>query len=1737
MTDDIEDIYPLSPMQQGLLFHTLVDPGSEVYLEQLCLPLPRQLDAAAFERAWRRAIERHPALRSSFHWERRDRPFQVVRRSVQTPFAVLDWRQTSTQHDLKGRLQAFCAEQRRQGFDLAVPPLMRLAVIHVDEDRSYLVWTHHHLILDGWSVSLVLNEVFTTYLDGLGDQPVRLPSAAPFRDYVAWLQQAENAEAETFWREHLRGFRAPTPFGVDRVPATRADGERPHYESRQMWLSADLTRCLGQVAQVERVTLNTLVMGAWAYVLGRYSAEDEVVFGLATSGRSAPIPHIESMVGLLVNTLPMRVRLDPDATVRTYLKSLHAAQLELQRYEHTPLIQVQQSSEIAPHTPLFESIYVLENVPIGGSLRSYVEESDLDLVDFFVRTSFPLTVMALPGPRLLLRLTYDARRFEDAAIERMLDHLQAVLGGVVADPDRRLGDLPMLTDAERHLLLQRSQSSEPLEGGLLDLLRDSVERTPEATALIVGDLELTYRELDARSNQLARFLRGLGIGPEALVGVHMERGVDLITSILGVLKSGGAYVPLDPAYPAERIDFMLRDSQAAVLLTRASGHQRFSDATVRVVCVDDAAIARESTEPFDPGLQPDNLAYVLYTSGSTGRPKGVAIEHRQVRAFLSFVHQVFSRSELEAVLASTSVCFDLSVFEIFGPLTVGGAVVLAENALALPGLPAAGRVTLVNSVPSVLDEVLRLAPLPPSVRTVNLAGEPLPARLAQQLYAIPSVERVYNLYGPTEATTYSTLALVERDSLAPPAIGKPIPETQAYVLDGEQRLVPIGVPGELYLAGAGLARGYLHQPQLTAERFKPNPVVPGDRVYRTGDLVRYRSDGTLQYLGRIDEQVKLRGFRIETGEVSSVLQEHPSVAEAAAVVREDGLGSRQLVAYVVPRIPVGGGRSSPSEAVESWRSLWDATYTDAPPPADATFNLAGWTSRLTGQPFGDAEMREWTDAVVDRVLSHRPERVLELGCGTGLLLFRIAPRCTSYVATDYSWPVIDRLQRQITATSSLPQVRLRAQPADDLAAFEPASVDAVVLNSVAQYFPDAHYLERVLSGALPLIRPGGIVFVGDVRSLALQEAFQATVALRHAPDRGRVDELLQIVQHATRTERELVVAPAFFEALARAHPEITAVEIQLKRGRQLNELTQFRYDVVLHVGAPPVPLNPHWLSWEHDGLSLARLQGLLEAEPLAVGVAGVPNRRVARAVLLAQLLYTEPPAETVQHLRAQVQDRYTDADGVDPEDLWDLGVRLGRAVQVRPSAISPAACDVVFLSASEADRPVIVRWPDWAERLLPVSEYANAPLAGAVDGELVGELRAHLEARLPHFMLPSSVVMLVALPRTPNGKLDRGALPTPAGVSVAPRRSVPPRDALERQLVQLWEEVLTTRPIGVTDDFFELGGHSLLAVRLAALVQRRFDCKISLSQLLAGLTVERMAVLLRDRTPDRQLSTLVTLQLGSAESRPPLFLLQPAGGNVLCYAQLARELGSGRAIHALESPLLLRNMEPELGLEALAAFHLQVVRGVQPRGPYWLAGWSYGGMLAFELAQQLRRQSEDVEVLVLMDTPVPRFDAAGPDVSDALAAFTRYVEVVYGWRLTGSAAEFDVLSEDQQIERLASKVRLDGLASDGELSILRRVYDTFRADLKGLLEYRPTYYPGGVMLLRASEPRPEYMLDPRFERDLDPTLGWSELADSVDVIPVPGNHLTMLTAPHVYQLAATITAHLQTVESSADAAV
>ncbi len=1242
------------------------------------------------------------------------------------------------------------------------------------------------------------------------------------------------------------------------------DRPRPRVTSylgvkRQFRLGPALAKGVRDLSRREQTSLFTVFAATLNVLLYRYSGQDDILVGIPIADRDWP--ELQPLIGFFVDTHVLRTDLTGNPTFHELLGRVKRAVVGVYSHRALPFAQVVETlkpERNLSYSPLFQ---VMLNWRDRGSQLQFVGLTRLILEPLLAQSmtsKFDLTIFLTDAvDDIWLEIEYSTELFDDVRIERIVGHLRTLLEGVLADADRPISELPLLTDPERQQILfdwNQTEVAYPKDQCLHELIEEQGERTPDAVAVVFEDTQLTYWQLNERANQLALLLRRLGVGPNTLVGICLERSLEMVVGLLGVLKAGAAYVPLDPTYPRERLAFMLRDSGAAILLTQAQLADSVPGHQARIIRLDAdwPAIAAYPSMSVESEVTSRDPAYVVYTSGSTGNPKGVQIPHRALVNFLCAMRGNPGVTAMDTLLAITTLSFDIAGLELWLPLIVGARVVIADRGTTLDGQALAELLdhcgaTILQATPNTWRLLLAGGWRGNPRLKILCGGEPWPTELARQL--LEKCDSLWNMYGPTETTIWSAACRInpEEDVL----IGAPIANTQLYVLDPHLQPVPVGVPGELCIGGDGLASGYLRHPELTADKFRPNPFCdePRGRIYKTGDLVRFRADGKIEFLGRLDHQVKIRGFRIELGEIETVLSRHPDVKTAAVLASEANTGDQRLIAYVVPNHDNEALDNPEADAdrISVWQAIWDNTYNSRRPPEDPSFNIAGWRSSYDGQPIPDEEMREWVDDSVRRILALQPKHVLDLGCGTGLLLFRLAPHCDRYCGLDFSATVLGSIRQELGSQKQChAEVTLLQRRADDLADLETESFDAVILNSVVQYFPNIDYLVRVLERASCAVKPGGFIFLGDVRNLHLWKAFCSSVQLYQAPAELPLAELRQRIRKQMSQEEELLIAPEFFLEVKQHLPSISDVEIQLKRGHYHNEVTLFRYDVILHFGSSPRANGglESW-DWQQKKLTLPALQDHLEQnQPSLLHVRAIPNERLQRELKVLEWLDCNDQPATVSELREAVEAASLEP-GVEPENLWKLGELLSYSVEITwsdPTRLG--SCDAIFRRRDNgqiADSPTL-RAGRGTGSAKPWISYANRPLQGSRAWNLIPSLRDYLKGTMPEYMLPSDYILLDAMPLTPNGKLDRKALPAPdSGRPDLEVAYVPPRTPVEVVMARLWAEVLGVERVGIHDNFFELGGHSLLATQIISRLRRVFDLELPLRSLFEAPTVAFLA--------------------------------------------------------------------------------------------------------------------------------------------------------------------------------------------------------------------------------------------------------------------------------------------------------
>ncbi|MET8824477.1 amino acid adenylation domain-containing protein [Streptomyces sp. NPDC004610] len=1437
----VEDVWPLAPLQEGLFFHAAYDDSAlDVYTVHESFDFAEPVDTARLLAATRALLARHPSLRAGFTSDGLRQPVQFIVSGAEVPLTEVDLSGLAPAEQDR-RLTELLAEERSRRFDLSRPLLFRMLLVRLGAGRGDRLVIGRHLILwDGWSAWLFLDELFALYESG-GD-PAGLPAPGAYRDYLSWLGRQDDAEATRAWRAALNGFEEPTLL----APGLSDRGLEPVIPVQlDAVLEPETAGRLKETARHHGLTLNTVLNAAWGLVLAGATGRTDIAFGTTVAGRPSEVPDVESVIGMFLNTVPARIAFDPREPVLDLLRRVQGERLAVMPYEYLGLGVLQAESG---HRRLFDTLFVLRNADSDERLAELRERHGASAVANVDATHYPANLVVTPGERVRVTLAYRPDLLDGPSARALLDRFVLLVGRLVADPSAPVGSLDALLPAEAAALAAEDAGQRqpvPRET-VADLLAAQAARTPEATALVCGARTVTYAELDAACDRLARLLIGRGAGPERVVALGLPRSIDTVVALFAVLRTGAAYLPLELDHPAERLSSMLADARPLLLLSTTAVAATLTGDTPEVLLDDPATAAELAALPADPvtvDFSLDHPAYVIYTSGSTGRPKGVVTPYRGLTNMqLNHQKEIFAPAIAAAggrrlrIAHTVSFAFDMSWEELLW-LVEGHEVHICDeelrrDATALVAYCEEHRVDVVNVTPTyahlLIEEGLLEGHRPP---LVLLGGEAVTETVWNTLRDTEGTYG-YNLYGPTEYTI-NTLGGGTHDSDTP-TVGRPIRATRARILDAWLRPVPDGVAGELYIAGVGLARGYLDRPGLTAERFVADPYgLPGERVYRTGDLVRRRPDGNLDFLGRTDDQVKIRGYRVELGEIETALAQHPEVSQAAVLARDDtgAPGTRRLVGYVVPaERDAETVRAAEEEQIGEWRDIYSAEYAEIG-TALFTEDFAGWDSSYDGEPIPLEGMREWREATVARIRELSPRRMLEIGVGSGLLLSRLAPDAEEYWATDFAAPVIAKLSAEIQRDPELAaKVELRCRPAEVTDGLPAGHFDTIVINSVIQYFPSLDHLRTVIRGALALLAPGGALFLGDVRDLRQARIFQTGIQRARAGDGGTDRAALgRAVERGLALEKELLVDPDWFTTLG------VGVELRTKAARHHNELSRYRYDVVLYEGTAAADLaGAPELPWGAD-LSAA----LADGGP--VRVTRIPDARVTADLAATRALDSGPVPGT----------------GVEPDDVRELGAGHGCRVLTTWSQ-EPGFFDAVFVPASLTGRTSGL----YRARAGRGDEepYASTPTATRGAGALIRRLREDLGQRLPGYMVPAAFVVLDRLPMNDNGKLDARALPD-AEPAVALSQGRGPRTPVEEVLCRLFAEVLGLPRTGAEDNFFDLGGHSLLATRLISRARTELGAELAIRDLFEAPTPEALASRAEAGRPARPV-------LATADRRP-----------------------------------------------------------------------------------------------------------------------------------------------------------------------------------------------------------------------------------------------------------------------------
>ncbi len=1537
------------------------------------------LDRQALGHSIKALKDRHESLRTVFT-EKEGTPEQVILSSRESNLEFINLTNLKAPQQKEEITKAIRNEQL-DPFDLGKGPLLRLKLIQLGEQEHLLLWTIHHIISDGWSrgvFNLELAQLYKAFSQG--SESALRPLPIQYADYAhwqrEWLKGDQLEKQSAYWHQQLEGIQ------VLDLPTDRS---RPALQSfvgacHRVRLPAELIARMEAFNRLENATAFMTLLATFQTLLARYAGQDDVTVGVPIANRQQV--ELEQLIGFFANTLVLRTELSGEPSFKELVSRVRKRSLEAFQYQDMPFEKLVEElnplRDLSRH-PLFQVLFALQNAPVQPLHLEGIEVTDFEFP--IATTHFDLELHLQPdGASWIASFIYNIELFEAATIERMAGHFVILLDQFLAKPDGKVFEVSLWTaeeDRELNEMQDDTLRSYPESKCLHELFEEQVLRTPEAVALVFEEAQWSYRELNERADSLAEHLSDLGIGADMLVGLCLQRSPEMVLSTLAIMKAGGAYLPLDPHFPASRLKMIIEDAAPSVLIAEQSLAHLVEGFQGHIIWLNEwnwnsAAHSRRGLS------SPSNLAYVIYTSGSTGRPKGVELEHRSVVNFLLSMKEKPGLNSEDVLLAVTTISFDISVLELFLPLIVGARVVIAPEETRMDGAALSNLLdqcgaTVFQATPATWKLLINSGWMGNRNLKALVGGEALPRSLASELRT--RCGSLWNLYGPTETTVWSLLTQVEDHTRI--TIGKPIANTQVYLVDRAFNRVPIGVAGELLIGGHGLARGYRGQPELTAEKFIDKPFTNGGRLYRTGDSARCLADGKIEFLGRLDHQVKIRGFRIELGEIESVLSSHPEVKECVTIIREDTPDDPRLVAYIVPKL-VTDGAITDAKTIEQWQVIWNETYSQADADVDPRKNFIGWKSSYTGEAMPKEHLQASFDFTIERVLALKPKKVLEIGCGSGLLLSRIVSHVESYLGTDLSATTLDRLkQSSVLADDLRARITLRQQAANDFTHLSEAGVDTVIINSVAQYFPNLDYLMEVLAGVVSLLPVGGKIFLGDLRSLPLLEVFHTGVELAQAKDETSLKDLQRRVRRRSEKESELLIAPAFFNVIHECIPAISRATVSLKRGRHHDEVTHYRYDVVIEVGARvEVELEPiehiHW-----EGFSMLQLREYLQNnQPKALRISGVPNARLTHELEAHRIMHSSNQELTVKDLKEHVQ--LMSIEGYEPDDFWALETDYPYTVELDWSEYEGGGSFDVLMSHRDNRTSFRPHKSASNAKEKPLDAFANKPYSGDSYDRLIPQLRGLAISKLPEPMVPSSFVILEVLPLTPNGKTDRKALPPPDDLRPSLAQDfVAPRNETETLIAACWSRVLGVDRVGIHDDFFALGGHSLKALRLINEVNSSTGIALAVIDFFKAPTVAGMAAKAAPEVITSEKHDIIggfLIPLKSDGPEPPLFIIPGGWGGeneMLVFATLLPGLKANGPVYAVLSRALDASWQLPASVTDQAMAILSVIRQIQPKGPYLLLGECIGGVLAMEIAKLIEHDKGLFNTVILLDSRPP----------------------------------------------------------------------------------------------------------------------------------------------------------------------
>lgn len=1420
----------LSFQQQRLWFLDQLVPNNPAYNVVMAFHTSGDVSLELVEKCLNIIIDRHEILRTNFK-NVEGVGYQEINENVSAKLIIEDLTKYSREEQ-DNVFKEKSKEESKYVFDLSNELLIRMTAYILGDNKYIFLLNVHHIIIDGWSMGILFSELLNIYSKLYKGEELKLkPLELQYADYSAWQREYfKGKELErqlAYWKNNLGNKIYSTDLPTDKLRPPVQNFKGGNFK---LSLGKKLTEDIMLLSKNNNSTPYMVLMAALNILLYKYTKNNDIVIGTPIANRNRV--EIEQIMGFFVNTLVFKTKLEDDINFTQVLDRVKDTANGAYMHQDLPfelLVDSLHPTRDMSYNPLFQVCFVYQNTPKPENTLSIsldkVEEIRNDT------SKFDLWIQAQDeDDEIILDIEYNSNIFNLITITKLIDSYKKLLSSVTENQSTNISNIDIVANEDKDNVLYKWNNTKVdynTEDNLFMLVQKQMNENPNNIAIRFNNEGMTYKELNNKVNVISSYLNKKGVKNNSYIGICMERSFEMITTILAIIKLGAAYVPLDPTYPKDRLNYMIEDSNTPFIIAQSKFVDLLEESNSTIVNIEDIYDNNDIHIELQPyNICGDDIAYMIYTSGSTGKPKGVMNTHKGIINRLKWMEKELNISSKDNILQKTPFSFDVSLWEIFLPLISGATLVLAKpeghkDAVYLCQYIISEKITRIHFVPSMLSVFLEYDEIKEinSLKTVVCSGEALPIDVKDKFFNKINAE-LYNFYGPTEAAVDVSFFKCEKaNNYRTVPIGKAIANTSLYILDDNLNVVPIGVAGEIYIGGVQVAKGYYNKNDLTAERFINNPYKNGEIMYRTGDLGRYLFDGNIEYIGRIDSQVKIRGFRIELEEIENRIAEENDVKRAIVTSYKDEENDGKIVAYIVANENIeleDNNDKLDKEQLEHWSTVFDNAYDEENKNND-DFNIVSWKSSYSGNDFSKDEMKIWVDTTVNRILELNPSKVLEIGCGTGLLLSRVAKHCNKYVGCDFSQKAISYVNNVlIKRDKDLRNAEVYLSSAEDLKVSE--KFDTVVINSVVQYFPNASYLINIIKNSINKLDNSGYIFIGDVRNYNLINNFANEVVYNKINENIQKKAFERKVESIVRNEEELIIAPEFFYKLKEELSEISNIEILLKESPYVNELTEYRYDVILHINKDEEKIsNVSWLDYNDGEYSIDVIGNFIKASsPNYIGIKNIKNDRLSLINSFIDKKEYLPKDYEISFVNEEYH------NGINPNEWFKLGEKLNYNVKISWMTNNNKGDYKVILIKNGLDM-ILDDYKDNIKLInKELSYYINNPLLEKIKRIITPKIKENLKKKLPEYMIPSNFIVINDIPINNNGKLDYKALPKPyIDETIFEGEIIEPSTETEKIVSEVWKDVLALDKISIMSDFFELGGDSIKSILVVSKLKKK----------------------------------------------------------------------------------------------------------------------------------------------------------------------------------------------------------------------------------------------------------------------------------------------------------------------------